>query len=917
MKVRKNKKGFTIVELVIVMAVIAVLAAVMIPTFSGIIEKANESHDTSLVANINTIVTMEQVVSGTPTDAIEIQRLIKSQGLSLETKSKGKYLWYDLDNNTVVLAGLHEDGIALPAANARGPVSDKGKFKEVITSPEDFVKGYLFITEESKDGLADAIYTLHNPDDANDLTKALEEIEEYGNEKLTAALKSFYARTAVMTEDGIVFAGDNKDVVDRVIVSGELETVEASAIATADKNDGVGVDDYPNVLVVDFHSGVTKTGEGVSAAMNSLSDVYFVYAGEELGALAGEVDKLISKNDRNEVIKSLTLVYIDQNGANLNTVGRVAEFTLDKLTYPFPYLLYGTDGQPYDFVNYSLRMDGSVPIPIDSNGYTLTDAEKLLIAPDGTLTIYAIFKPVSNQFVVDGKGYGSGAMTYMLANGKVTSGTVTVVSTDAKLDASLIGKASADLTLPAGVELLLPFTDDHTKFTQTFETKAYKSIKDNYAAEAPYDKATMTGKTNLTIAGNVNLTVAEGASVYVDAQRFYDRGTTVQSFITDECGVLVIEESGRITSYGDITAYGVIRGEGTIDAYGGSVSEVMTVYDWHGGTNAVACVGGTCTDLDLPIDGVAGWVLEQLVKPIVNTFLTGKDVVPFNNWKIEHIRVNTTIHDTTLYKAVGGIVVMETGVPVDFTLMGDEASAPLFVTTTGAKIMRSVADNGNAKITILAGQIHDAKKTIEMKDISSDFEHNGTKVGFTADAKIDFTKISLPLSHFDVNVADEASLTISNNLYKVLPGSNITVDAGGTLNINTKVVVCNSFNLVTQDGTATPEPYPNDLREATLVVNGTLKFNTDGKTNAAFAGEITSKAAGAQITVEKGTVSGHTFPEGYQDGGISGTWKATGDDALYKQPMLEGDGDTSTLSGTYTYAIGSEGSVSLSGWIKQ
>lgn len=38
-----NKKGFTIVELVIVIAVIAILAAVMIPTFSGIVDKANKS----------------------------------------------------------------------------------------------------------------------------------------------------------------------------------------------------------------------------------------------------------------------------------------------------------------------------------------------------------------------------------------------------------------------------------------------------------------------------------------------------------------------------------------------------------------------------------------------------------------------------------------------------------------------------------------------------------------------------------------------------------------------------------------------------------------------------------------------------------------------------------------------------------
>ena len=38
-----NKKGFTIVELVIVIAVIAILAGVMIPTFGGVINNANKS----------------------------------------------------------------------------------------------------------------------------------------------------------------------------------------------------------------------------------------------------------------------------------------------------------------------------------------------------------------------------------------------------------------------------------------------------------------------------------------------------------------------------------------------------------------------------------------------------------------------------------------------------------------------------------------------------------------------------------------------------------------------------------------------------------------------------------------------------------------------------------------------------------
>jgi len=43
MNKKLNKKGFTIVELVIVIAVIAILAAVMIPTFGSVIKKANMS----------------------------------------------------------------------------------------------------------------------------------------------------------------------------------------------------------------------------------------------------------------------------------------------------------------------------------------------------------------------------------------------------------------------------------------------------------------------------------------------------------------------------------------------------------------------------------------------------------------------------------------------------------------------------------------------------------------------------------------------------------------------------------------------------------------------------------------------------------------------------------------------------------
>ena len=49
---KMNKKGFTIVELVIVIAVIAILSAVLIPTFSGVVAEANK---TAVVADAKAV----------------------------------------------------------------------------------------------------------------------------------------------------------------------------------------------------------------------------------------------------------------------------------------------------------------------------------------------------------------------------------------------------------------------------------------------------------------------------------------------------------------------------------------------------------------------------------------------------------------------------------------------------------------------------------------------------------------------------------------------------------------------------------------------------------------------------------------------------------------------------------------------
>ena len=105
MKRQNKKRGFTIVELTIVVAVIAILSAVLIPTFSGIIKKSRQSADQQAVTTINKVLAGEVVDK--PETIAEVIALMAENDYDVEDYkplSKNTYFYWVKSENAVIIA---------------------------------------------------------------------------------------------------------------------------------------------------------------------------------------------------------------------------------------------------------------------------------------------------------------------------------------------------------------------------------------------------------------------------------------------------------------------------------------------------------------------------------------------------------------------------------------------------------------------------------------------------------------------------------------------------------------------------------------------------------------------------------------------------------------------------------------------
>jgi len=180
---RNTRKGFTGIELVIVIAIIAILATALIPVFGGLFDSANKTADKQLAKNLNTALLLHNINSEV-NDFADVLSAARAEGYlisNLNPTAQGCYLVWESQSNQFLLVDAEEDYKVLFAANTNHP--EIGETWHFVTSDLEAVaalkaKGVSVTNvassvEDLKEALASNVETLYIDEsvalDANNL----------------------------------------------------------------------------------------------------------------------------------------------------------------------------------------------------------------------------------------------------------------------------------------------------------------------------------------------------------------------------------------------------------------------------------------------------------------------------------------------------------------------------------------------------------------------------------------------------------------------------------------------------------------------------------------------------------------------------------------------------------------------------
>ena len=292
---RSTKKGFTIVELVIVIAIIAILAAVLIPTFASLIQKANESKDTQLVKNLNTALAADNKEHKTMHDALDAAVEFGYDVGKINASATNKEILWDskndvfcyYDTNTKTPEYIPETSLKNGAIKSDETYKlwkiyttapDTQTFSIYWNSTENFTAP---LTVGFDAGTNTAITALKYERTGETVTPQEVVIRTNGSTLEVNALTDTVSRYGVAASVKVTAVADNSyhefgEVVGNIeVVKGRVEIAESAKVAAVVvTGDGVKVDVKNPEVKVNVKEGVTAEVTGVEQTSVKIVSTY-------------------------------------------------------------------------------------------------------------------------------------------------------------------------------------------------------------------------------------------------------------------------------------------------------------------------------------------------------------------------------------------------------------------------------------------------------------------------------------------------------------------------------------------------------------------------------------------------------------------------------------------------------------------